>query len=77
VKNGLLLRRDLPALIDKGYITVTPTMNIEVSRMIKEGFETGRDYYRFQGNRIYLPTDASNILTGDYLAWHNQNVYRG
>ena len=40
VKNGILLRRDVHALFDKGYMTVTPDLHVEVSRRIKE--DSGR-----------------------------------
>ena len=36
VNNGLLLRRDIHALFDQGYITISPTYSIEVSKRIKE-----------------------------------------
>ncbi len=34
VYNGLLLRSDVHRLFDKGYITVTPELRIEVSRRL-------------------------------------------
>ncbi len=77
VSNGILMRRDLHALFDKGYVTITPSMKVEVSRRIKEEFENGRDYYRLQGSTIRLPTDPANIPSRDYLEWHNYNIYRG
>ncbi len=77
VNNGILLRRDLHALFDKGYITVTPEMNVEVSRKIKEEFENGRDYYRLHGGKMRLPADVISRPASDYLEWHNANVYRG
>jgi putative restriction endonuclease len=77
VNNGILLRRDLHALFDKGYITITPNMTVEVSKKVKEEFENGRDYYRHHGNRIRLPISVSNRPSIDFLAWHNQNVYKG
>src|ERR1035437_9187243 len=49
VSNGILLRRDLHALFDQGYVTINPSMRFEVSRKIKEEFENGRDYYRLHG----------------------------
>lgn len=77
VTNGLLMRRDLHALFDRGYITVTPEYKIEVSRRIKEEFENGRDYYRLHGeeirkpeSRIYLPSEVN-------LRWHNEEIYLG
>lgn len=77
VSNGILLRRDLHALFDKGYITITPSMAVEVSRRIKEEFENGRDYYRLAGATIRLPANPADHPAKDYLEWHNANVYRG
>jgi putative restriction endonuclease len=77
VNNGILLRRDLHALFDKGYVTVTPAQTIEVSRRIKEEFENGRDYYRLHGARMRLPGDLRNRPSSEHLEWHNTNVYRG
>lgn len=77
VSNGLLLRRDLHALFDKGYITITPSNQVEVSRRIKEEFENGRDYYRLQGIQIRLPNKPSDRPSRDFLEWHNSNVYLG
>ena len=39
VTNGLLLRRDIHGLFDRGYVTVTPAGLFEVSRRIREEFE--------------------------------------
>jgi putative restriction endonuclease len=36
VNNGILLRRDLHALFDQGYVTISPLMRLEVSRRIRE-----------------------------------------
>jgi putative restriction endonuclease len=77
VENGLLLRRDLHALFDRGYLTVTPELALEVSRRIREEFENGRDYYRLHGNLIRSPANPLHRPSIEYLQWHNQNVYRG
>jgi putative restriction endonuclease len=77
VNNGILLRRDLHALFDNGYITITPTMAIEVSHKIKEEFENGRDYYRLHGTMIRPLTNPLNCPSRDLLEWHNLNIYRG
>jgi putative restriction endonuclease len=77
VENGLLLRRDLHALFDRGYMTVTPGLALEVSRRIREEFENGRDYYRLHGNLIRSPANPLHRPSVEYLNWHNQNVYRG
>ena len=77
VENGLLLRRDLHALFDRGYMTVTPGLELEVGRRIREEFENGRDYYRLHGNLIRSPANPLHRPSVEYLKWHNQNVYRG
>lgn len=53
--NGILLRRDLHTLLDRGYITVTPDYRVEVSRRIKEEFHNGKDYYAMHGSQLALP----------------------
>ena len=69
VSNGILLRRDLHALFDQGYVTINPSMKFEVSRKIKEEFENGRDYYRLDGRQyIVLPVNPSTS-TFTRISW--------
>ena len=77
VNNGLLLRKDLHALFDKGYITVSPALNVEVSGRIKEEFENGRDYYRLQGSIIRSPANLRDRPSPTCLEWHNNHIFLG
>ncbi|OGP35361.1 MAG: restriction endonuclease [Deltaproteobacteria bacterium GWC2_65_14] len=77
VENGLLLRRDLHALFDRGYVTVTPDLVVEVSRRIREEFENGRDYYRLHGEPVRPPGNPVHRPSAEYLRWHNECVFRG
>jgi putative restriction endonuclease len=77
VTNGLLLRRDLHSLFDRGYVTVTPELRFEVSRRIKEEFENGRDYYALHGRSVQRPDDVSRQPDRQALTWHNENRYLG
>ncbi len=77
VNNGILLRRDLHALFDKGYVTITPSMKFEVSHRIKDEYENGRDYYRLQGAELRLPSNPINRPSQEYIKWHNNNKYLG
>lgn len=77
IRNGILLRRDLHALLDRGYVTITPSMKFEVSRKIKEEYENGRDYYRLQGTELHLPDNPSDYPSQRYIEWHSNNKYRG
>jgi putative restriction endonuclease len=76
-RNGLLLRRDLHTLFDRGYVTVTPDHHFEVSRRIRDEFENGRDYYALQGRVIRTPDPASQKPDPQALIWHNENRFLG
>lgn len=75
VENGLLLRSDLHRLFDKGYVTVTPDLRIQVSRRIREEFANGREYYALAGREIRLPEKAENRPDGQALEWHADTVF--
>ncbi len=77
VNNGLLLRRDLHTLFDRGYVTVTPDRRFEVSRRIREDFENGRDYYALHGKEVRAPKVSTERPRRDRLEWHNENVFLG
>jgi putative restriction endonuclease len=78
VTNGLLLRSDLHRLFDRGYVTVTPELRLEVSSKLKEDFSNGKEYYAHHGKRlVILPGDPVAHPDPAFLAWHNENTYRG
>ena len=77
VNNGILLRSDMHKLFDSGYMTVTPELNIEVSRRIKEEFENGKYYYTFHGKEIHPPDTQAGRPQKEFLIWHNDKVFRG
>jgi putative restriction endonuclease len=75
--NGLLLRRDIHALFDSGYVTVAPDLRFNVSRRIKEEFENGRQYYELHGKPIAPPVSPNWRPDSASLAWHNEERYLG
>ena len=77
-QNGLLLRADVHILFDAGYITVTPDLHVEVSKKIKEEYENGRDYYKYNGERL-VNVPGSELIrpSKEFLEWHNERVYKG
>ena len=77
VENGLLLRRDLHALFDRGYISVTPDFHVEVSKRIKEEFDNGREYYRLHGQAIRHPENPLHKPNPNFLQWHTENCFKG
>ncbi|MBM3649181.1 MAG: HNH endonuclease [Alphaproteobacteria bacterium] len=72
VSNGLLLRRDLHALFDYHYITVTPDKRILVSKRIKQEFENGREYYAMHGKFIREPIRVDDRPSAEALRLHNE-----
>jgi putative restriction endonuclease len=76
VANGLLLREDLHTLFDDGYLTVTEELRVEVSRRIKEKYQNGREYYRYQGVPLaVVPALPENRPSIEFIRWHNTQVY--
>lgn len=78
VSNGLLLRSDLHTLFDRGYLTVTEDLRVEVSKRIREEFENGREYYEHNGQPLLLvPGGAEERPSPAFLHWHNEHRYLG
>jgi putative restriction endonuclease len=76
VANGLLLRSDLHTLFDRGYITVTDELRVEVSSRIREEFKNGREYYRHHGQQLaVVPGLQSERPSLSFLRWHNENRF--
>jgi len=76
VSNGLLLRKDLHTLFDRGYMTITEDYRIEVSKRIKEDYGNGREYYQMHGKPlVVLPSNILELPSREYIRWHNKNVY--
>jgi putative restriction endonuclease len=75
--NGILMRRDIHSLFDAGYVTITPQLNFEVSRRIREEYENGRHYYELHGRMIDIPDDPRRAPDQAALRWHNEVPYKG
>lgn len=76
VSNGLLLRSDLHTLFDRGYLTVTDALRVEVSPRIREEFQNGREYYRHHGQAlVVMPDSVDERPSRDFLRWHNENRF--
>jgi len=76
LENGILLRKDLHALFDAGYVTVTPSLELRVSRRIREEFENGRDYYALEGASVRVPAAPAPPPSAEFLQWHGDTVFR-
>lgn len=76
IDNGLLLRSDLHKLFDRGYVTVTPEHHIRVSKRLREDFDNGEYYLRFDRNEIWLPRRPEDRPDPTFLEWHADVVFR-
>ncbi|HKN29311.1 MAG TPA: hypothetical protein VJY34_16065 [Roseiarcus sp.] len=63
------------SLFAAGYVTITPKLNFEVSRRIKEEFENGRQYYELHGRAIAAPDDPRSVPDRAAPTWHSENRY--
>lgn len=78
ISNGILLRSDLHTLFDAGYITITETYHVEVSKRIREDFGNGRDYYKHHGSSLVsLPRELWKVPSKENLQWHNNKIFLG
>ncbi len=75
-QNGLVLRSDLHRLYDKGYVTVTPDLRLEVSSRLRDEFENGRHYYEMAGRKMHVPRDDRLAPSARALEWHADHVFR-
>ncbi len=75
IDNGLLLRTDVHALFDRGYVTVTPDYKFRVSRRLKDDFDNGEYYRQFQGGELWLPPSAEDKPQREFLEWHGDTVF--
>lgn len=73
--NGLLLRRDVHSLFDRGYMAITPEHEIVVSQRLHTEFDNGADYLSLNGTRMQLPERPQHRPRPDFLEWHLAHKY--
>ena len=77
MQNGLLLTKEVHALFDRGYVTVTPDYVVRVSQSLRAEWKNGHRYYPFDGKQLLeIPTRAGNRPSAAALAWHEKHVFR-
>ena len=77
ISNGLLLRSDIHALFDRGYVTVSPDLQFRVSQRLKADFDNGENYFRLQGTEIWVPPHVRDQPGREVLEWHADTVFLG
>lgn len=76
IDNGVLLRSDMHRLLDKGYMTITTDLHIEMSQRIKDEFDNGKYYFTFHGKEISRPMQHFDQPAKEFLEWHNENIFK-
>jgi len=70
VQNGLLLTKEWHALYDRGLVTVTPDYEVRVSQRIRDTWNNGHRYYRYDRNPLRLPGNPAQRPSREALDWH-------
>ena len=74
--NGLLLRADFHRLFNDGYVTLDPGYCLLVSERLREQFENGHEYYRFNGAKLQnLPDSINDQPSREFIKWHNEECF--
>jgi len=78
VNNGILLRSDLHALFDAGYLTIENDLRIVVSNRLHDDYGNGKDYYPYHGRRLLVVPEEQELRPArEYLEWHREHVFFG
>ena len=75
--NGLLLRSDVHALFDHGYVTVTPDLRFRASKRLREDFDNGEYYVQLSGGEIWIPRNEGDRPAKELLEWHADTIFLG
>ncbi len=78
VSNALLLRSDVHALYDRGYLGIDPDLRLHVSPELRANGWNGVEFYEREaaGFRIAVPEDVRHRPDRDALAWHYETRFR-
>lgn len=76
VDNGLLLRSDVHTLFDLGYLGINHRYELQVSRLLREEWGNGREFYDVAGQAIRVPGDRANRPSPEAIEWHLDTTFR-
>jgi putative restriction endonuclease len=63
-------------LFGRGYVTITPSLHIEVNRRIQDEFNDGEHYNGYHGKVIHPPERSIDLPSIEHLRWHNELIYK-
>jgi len=78
VSNALLLRSDVHALYDRGYLGIAPDLRLRVSPELQTNRWNGVEFYELEaaGFRIAVPSEPKDHPDYGALAWHYETRFR-
>lgn len=78
ISNALLLRSDVHALYDRGYLGIDPDLRLRVSPELRAHGWNGVEFYEREaaGFRIAVPEEPHQRPDRDALAWHYETRFR-
>ena len=63
-------------LFDDGYVTLDSDLHLLVSERVREQFENGHEYYRFNGVKLQnLPDSINDQPSREFIRWHNEECF--
>ena len=78
VDNGILLKSDLRALLDYGYLTIDKNYRVNVSSRLKEDYDDDSIFQTYHGQELkVLPDKFTEVPAKEFLEWHNENRFLG
>lgn len=76
VQNGLLLTKEFHTLFDRGYVTVTPDLEVRVSSRLRTEWQNGKRYYAYDGQPLQAQPEGSGVRPSpEALDWHGRKVF--
>lgn len=75
VDNGLLLRSDVHTLFDLGYLGINQRYELQVSRVLREEWGNGQEFYDRARQAIRVPQLRSNRPDREAIEWHLDTTF--
>jgi putative restriction endonuclease len=78
LQNGILLTKEFHALLDEGFITITPEYRVRVSPRLREEWQNGHRYYPYDEQPLLVrPSRADDAPGRRALEWHANRIFKG
>jgi len=77
LQNGVLLTKEFHALLDEGYVTITPEYRLRVSPRLRDEWQNGHRYYPFDQTPLRVrPESRAEWPSPRVLEWHGAKVFK-